>query len=254
MTIAIDEIGEDVRLLEGLRTTRALRRLRPDPVPAELIRKVCEAGTFAPSGGNRQPWMFVAVTEPERRAFVAERYRRAFHAYIAPALAAAEDPSYPEAKRRNMRAAVHLAERLHEVPVLLFVAGWTRRGAPQLQALFPAVQNVLLACRAVGLGASLTTVHLAHGHEIDAWLGLPENAPSCAMLPIGWPLGRYGRPVRRSIDTCLYAERYGRPFADAAAAGAATAGSAPGGTSTASPAAGGGAADPSVAGTKTPRT
>ena len=67
--------GEDVPLLEGIRTTRAIRRLRPDPVPLALIRKVCEAGTFAPSGGNRQPWYFVAVTEPERRAFVAERYR-----------------------------------------------------------------------------------------------------------------------------------------------------------------------------------
>lgn len=212
-------LGEDVPLLEGIRTTRAIRRLKPDPVPPELVRKVCEAGTFAPSGGNRQPWFFVAVTEPERRAFVAERYLTAFRAYIAPAVAAAEDPAYPEAKRRNMRAAIHLAEHLHEVPVLLFVAGWTRRGAPQLQALFPAIQNVLLACRAVGLGASLTTVHLAYGREIDAWLGLPENAPTCAMLPIGWPLGRYGRPVRRSVDDCLFAERYGRPFADGSAAG-----------------------------------
>src|SRR5690606_22626478 len=125
---------------------------------------------------------------------------------------AAEDPSYPEAKRRNLGAALHLAEHLHEVPVHLFVAGWTRRGQPQLQALFPAIQNVLLACRAVGLGASLTTVHLAYGREIDAELGLPEHAPTCALLPIGWPVGRYGRPVRRSIDTCLFAERYGAPF------------------------------------------
>ena len=206
------ELGEDVPLLEGIRTTRAIRRLRPDAVPPELLRKVCEAGTFAPSGGNRQPWFFLAVTEPERRAFVAERYRAAFHAYIQPALAAADDPSYPEGKRRNLRAALHLADHLHEVPVLLFVAGWTRRGAPQLQALFPAIQNVLLACRAVGLGASLTTVHLAYGREIDAWLGLPANAPTCAMLPIGWPVGRYGRPERRPVDACLFAERYGTPL------------------------------------------
>ena len=212
MTIAVATLGEDVPLLEGIRTTRAIRRLRPDPVPAALIRKVCEAGTFAPSGGNRQPWFFIAVTEPARRRFVAERYRAAFHAYIQPAVAAAEDPGYPESKRRNLRAALHLADHLHEVPVLLFVAGWTRRGAPQPQALFPAIQNVLLACRAVGLGASLTTVHTAYGREIDAWLGLPDGAPSCALLPIGWPLGRYGRPVRRSIDTCLFHERYGAAF------------------------------------------
>lgn len=206
--IDIAAIGEDVPLLEGIRTTRAIRRLRPDPVPAELIRKVCEAATFAPSGGNRQPWFFIAVREAERRAWVAERYRAVFHDYIAPARRAAEDPEYPESKRRNMRAAIHLADHLHEVPVLLFVAGWTRRGRPQTQALFPAIQNLLLACRAVGLGACLTTLHLAFGREVDAWLGLPDGCPSCAMIPIGWPRGKYGRPERRSVDECLFFERW----------------------------------------------
>jgi nitroreductase len=206
--IEIERLGEDVPLLEGIRTARAIRRLRPDPVPPALIRKVCEAGTFAPSGGNRQPWTFVAVTEPDRRAFVAERYRRAFLAYQGPGLARLDDPDFPAAKKRNVRAALHLADHLHEAPVLLFVAGWTRRGEPQAQALFPAIQNVLLACRAVGLGASLTTLHVASGREIDEMLGLPPERPSCAMLPIGWPLGRYGRPTRRSVDTCLFWERF----------------------------------------------
>ena len=205
----IATIGEDVPLLEGLRTTCSIRRFRTEPVPRALVRKVVEAGTFAPSGGNRQPWTFVAVTEPERRAFVAERYRRAFEAYIAPALEAARAPDFPDAKRRNMNAALHLARHLHEAPVHLFVAGWLRRGEPQIQALFPAVQNVLLACRAVGLGASLTTVHRAFGDEIDARLGLPKDRPSCALLPIGWPIGRYGRPPRRPVDTCLHWERFG---------------------------------------------
>ena len=207
-SIDVAAIGEDVPLLEGIRTARAIRRLRPDPVQPALIRKVCEAGTFAPSGGNRQPWTFIAVTEPARRAFVAERYRRAFEAYIAPALEAAKAPDFPEAKRRNMRAALHLAEHMHEAPVHLFVAGWLRRGEPQLQALYPAVQNVLLACRAVGLGASLTNVHRAYGDEIDAFLGLPKDRPTCALLPIGWPVGRYGRPPRRSVDECLFWEQF----------------------------------------------
>ena len=86
--VDIDRIGEEVPLLEGIRTTRAIRRLKPDPVPEALIRKVCEHGTYAPSGGNRQPWFFLAVTEAERRAWVAERYRKVFHEYIAPALEA----------------------------------------------------------------------------------------------------------------------------------------------------------------------
>jgi len=209
--IDVEKIGEDVPLLEGIRTARAIRRLRPDPVPHELIRKVCEAGTFAPSGGNRQPWIFIAVTDSARRAWVAERYRNAFRAYIAPALEAAKNPSYPEAGRRNMRAATHLAEHMHEVPVHLFVAGHTRRGDPQLQALYPCVQNVLLACRAVGLGASLTTMHRSFGRECDQWLGLPESCPSAALIPIGWPVGKHGKPPRRSVDTALHWESYTTP-------------------------------------------
>ena len=206
--VDIETIGEDVPLLEAIRTSCAIRRLKPDPVPRELIRKVVEAGTFAPSGGNRQPWSFVAVTEPERRAWVAERYRRVFSAYIEPALEASRQPGFTAEKRKVLAGAVHLAEHLHEAPVLLFVAGWTRRGEAQVQALFPAIQNVLLACRAVGLGASLTTVHLAFREEVDRWLGLPEGQPSCAMLPIGWPAVPYRRPLRRGVDTCLFFERH----------------------------------------------
>ena len=209
--IDIATIGEEVPLLEGIRTTRAIRRLCSDPVPRELVRKVCEAGTFAPSGGNRQPWIFVAVTEPERRAWVAERYRRAFEDYIAPAVEASKAPDFSDERRRMLESALHLSDHLHEVPVHLFVAGRTRRGEPQLQALLPAIQNVLLACRAVGLGASLTTAHLAFGREVDEWLGLPEGCPSCALLPIGWPRGRYGRPPRRSVDECLFFETYSTP-------------------------------------------
>jgi len=208
LEIDIDTIGEDIALFEAIRTTRAIRRIKPDPVPPELIRKVCEAGTFAPSGGNRQPWFFIAVTEQEKRAHIASLYHQTFSQYIKPALKAAEDPSYPDAKRRNMRAAIWLAEHLHEVPVHLFVAGWTRRGRPQSQALLPAIQNILLACRAVGLGASLTTSHGAHQREIDDLLGLSEKTPSIALLPIGWPIGKYGKPPRRSVDECLFFEQY----------------------------------------------
>ncbi len=205
----IERLGEDVPLLEGIRSTRAIRRLRPDPVPKALVRKVCEAGTYAPSGGNRQPWIFVAVTEPERRAWIAERYKTAFHAYVDPLFERAErEPDFPAPALRNMKAAVHLADHLHEAPVHLFVAGWRHRGEAQTQALYPAIQNILLACRAVGLGASLTTAHLRHASEIDAYIGLSERTPSCALLPIGWPAGRYGRPPRASVDEKLHFERY----------------------------------------------
>ncbi|MDG1207236.1 MAG: nitroreductase family protein [Pseudomonadales bacterium] len=207
MSVDIDSIGEDIGLFDAIRTTRAIRRLKPDPVPVELIRKVCEAGTFAPSGGNRQPWFFVAVMDQDKRAFIAKKYNETFQSYIEPAKVAAQSPDYPEAKRRNMKAAIYLAEHLREAPVHLFVAGWTRRGAPQSQALFPAIQNILLACRAVGLGASLTTAHRAHGEEIDRYIGLSEKTPSCALIPIGWPKGKYGTPTRRSIDEAFFVDQ-----------------------------------------------
>ena len=207
MSVDIDSIGEDIGLFDAIRTTRAIRRLKSDPVPVELIRKVCEAGTFAPSGGNRQPWFFVAVMDQDKRAFIAEKYNETFQSYIEPAKVAAQNPDYPDAKRRNMNAAIYLAEHLHEAPVHLFVAGWTRRGEPQNQALFPAIQNILLACRAVGLGASLTTAHRAHGEDIDRYIGLSEKTPSSALIPIGWPKGKYGRPTRRSIDDAFFVDQ-----------------------------------------------
>lgn len=207
MSVDIDSIGEDIGLFDAIRTTRAIRRLKSDPVPVELIRKVCEAGTFAPSGGNRQPWFFVAVMDQDKRAFIAKKYNETFQSYIEPAKIAAQNHDYPDAKRRNMNAAIYLAEHLHEAPVHLFVAGWTRRGEPQSQALFPAIQNILLACRAVGLGASLTTAHRAHGEEIDRYIGLSEKTPSSALIPIGWPRGKYGTPTRRPIDDAFFVDQ-----------------------------------------------
>jgi len=207
MSVDIDSIGEDIGVFDAIRTTRAIRRLKSDPVPVELIRKVCEAGTFAPSGGNRQPWFFVAVMDQDKRAFIAKKYNETFQSYIEPAKIAAQNPDYPDAKRRNMNAAIYLAEHLHEAPVHLFVAGWTRRGEPQSQALFPAIQNILLACRAVGLGASLTTAHRAHGEEIDRYIGLSEKTPSSALIPIGWPKGKYGTPTRRPIDDAFFVDQ-----------------------------------------------
>ena len=177
-------------------------------MPPALIRKVCEAGTFAPSGGNRQPWFFIAVTEAERRAWVAERYRRVFRSYIAPAIEAARDAGLSGREARATCAPRSTSPSICTKRRCCCSSPAGRAAAqPQLQALFPAIQNILLACRAVGLGASLTTVHTAFGREIDEWLGLPENCPTCAMLPIGWPRGTYRRPSRRSVDECLFFER-----------------------------------------------
>jgi nitroreductase len=162
------------------------------------------AGTFAPSGGNRQPWVFVAVDDPDKRRWVADRYRPIFQDYIREPLARALREGFPAHLRRNMTASLHLAEHLHEAPVHLFIAGWKRRGEEQMQALYPCAQNVLLACRAVGLGASFTTLHRFFGEECDRMLGLPPEIPSAVLIPIGWPVGKHGRPPRQGVDSKLH--------------------------------------------------
>ena len=148
--------------------------------------------------------MFLPVDDREKIRWVAEQYRPIFERYISPAIERAEKENFPDHLKRNMTAALHLAEHLHEAPVLLFIAGFIRRGEAQLQALFPCAQNVLLACRAVGLGASFTTMHRAFGEECDRLLGLPENIPSAVMIPIGWPAGKHGRPPRKPVDEKLH--------------------------------------------------
>ncbi len=107
-----------------------------------------------------------------------------------------------------MAGAPFPAAKLPEAPVLLFVAGGTRRGQKKKEGLFPATKNILLDCRAVGLGASLTPLTQAFRTDLDPFLGLPPEQPSCAMLPIGWPRVQYRKPVRRSIDDCLHFEKF----------------------------------------------
>src|SRR5581483_81143 len=97
----------DIGLFDALTTMRAMRRLKPDPVPLELIRKVLDAGTRAPSGQNTQPWAFVVIQDPAGKKFIQERYHRAMLSRFAAFLPEPEDRS-PQA--RIARAAMHLAE------------------------------------------------------------------------------------------------------------------------------------------------
>jgi nitroreductase len=106
-------------LFEAIYTTRAMRRLMPDPVPREIILKIIEAATMAPSNSNRQPWIFVVVTAAETRQFVAQRYKQAWETYyltVEKRQFLATQPDTPEAK--NLRSASYLANHLGEVPVM----------------------------------------------------------------------------------------------------------------------------------------
>ncbi len=205
-----------------LYTCRSMRRLRPDPVPDELIYTVLDAGIRAPSGGGVQAWRFVVVTDPERKRQIAKIYQRGWRIaekrYVEAGVSLTED--------KNMRAAAYLAEHLAEVPVLLFPCLRARRihterlAAPNAAnflrivggSIYPAVQNILLACRALGLGATLTSITTQYEEEIKAILGLPESITTYAMIPIGYPMGRFGPVTRVPVEQVTWRNCYGTPF------------------------------------------
>lgn len=191
-----------IDLFEAMYTARAIRRFRPDPVSDELIGRVIEAATMAPSATNAQPWAFVVVRDAQTKRFVQRLYARTFHAAYAEAKRSIEASASGDGGRL-LRGATHLADHLHEVPVLLFCCvrryGAGRPGRerePRYDSIFPAVENLLLACRGLGLGACLTTLHTVHEREIHERLGIPGEYASPAMIPIGHPLDRHG-PIRR---------------------------------------------------------
>lgn len=191
---------------EILDNTRAIKRLKRDPVPLELILKVLDAGTKAPSGVNTQPWEFLVVRDSRTKKWIQERYLHFARQRFGALVDSLEGVDTPYA--RMLRTVTHLAEHLHEVPVLLFVCGhrdWPAavpvekrvgKAPPPYGSIYPCAQNVLLACRAVGLGASLATIHHMFEEELAEHLGVPDDVSLVALLPIGFPRGRFG-PVRR---------------------------------------------------------
>jgi nitroreductase len=163
-----------------------------------------------------QRWRFLVVKDPAVKAEVAAYYRRAWHEQVGPRYRASAPAPGMEAAgfQRTMDAAQHLADHLHEAPVWIVACLETGAAPPSRTAgssIYPAVQNMLLAARALGLGATLTTLYLAFETEVEAALGLPEGVHSYALLPIGYPVGRFG-PVRRAaLGEFVYRDRWGRP-------------------------------------------
>src|ERR1700732_3087662 len=160
---APDAASDTTDLFEIIRTTRSMRRLKPDPVPNELIRKILEAGVCAPSGGNMQRWQFLVIRDPKVKETVGALYKRAWDEQVAPRYRSGE-PAPGMIRERFLRlldAAEYLANHIHKAPVWIVPclegATPTRTSG---SSIYPAVQNMLLAARALGLGATLTTLHL----------------------------------------------------------------------------------------------
>jgi nitroreductase len=233
----------EIGLFEAIYTARALRRLKPDPVPEDLINKVLEAGTQAPSGGNAQNWIFIVVRNQAQRQLLGAVYRKASDE-VAEIYAARGRPAHmtDEQFKRFMDAGRHLWEHLRDAPVLL-VPCLRRRDMPAREALpdfvakrynahlayqeqvrgssiYPAVQNIILACRALGLGTVITTNHILYEGDVRQILGLPDDVFTFALMPIGYPLGKYGPLSRRPVSEVAFADRWGDPWSVHSARGA----------------------------------
>jgi nitroreductase/alkylhydroperoxidase family enzyme len=212
-----------IDLYEVASTTRAVRRLRPDPLPDDVLRRVLRAATWAPSGANLQPWHVIVVRDPARKQRLAALYREVWAGYVAarrPLIDGLPEP-VRDAALRALRAGDYLAAHLQEAPVvsvfcfhpgLLHITD-AELGRPSVvggASLYPAVQNLLLACRAEGLGCVLTTLLCAREEQVRQLLEIPEPWATCAVVPIGWPLGRgHGPLARRPVEQVAFADRFG---------------------------------------------
>jgi nitroreductase len=193
-----------------------MRRLKTDPVPDALIREILEAGLCAPSGGKLQRWRFLVIRGATIKQNVGAYYKRAWDEVYVPRLPTRVPPGVELHQFQWMNAAAdHLAAHIHEAPD--WIVPCLQGDAPTRKAgasIYPAVQNMLLAARALGLGAPLTTLHLYFEKEAEAALGLPEGWHSYAILPVGYPMGRFG-PVRCvTLADVVFEDRWGRAYGD----------------------------------------
>jgi nitroreductase len=216
-----EQPSQSTDLFRAMRELRAMRRLTPDPVPEALIREVVEYATYAPSGGDTEGWAFVVVTDPATRRAIGRYYHDAVDWYFTRVNLGPLPHQTQDGWERLKKAVCWQGDHLAEVPVLIFPCLSRRAGledfgdhlvaASMHASIWPAVQNLLLACRAKGLGAALTTLHLRHETPINALLGIPAGTRTFGMVPVGWPMGRFGPVRRRPVDEVLMWNRWAPP-------------------------------------------
>jgi nitroreductase len=231
METELPEIG----LFDAIYTARAMRRLKADPVPEGLITQVLDAAIRASSGGNAQNWGFVVVRDAAKRHELGKIYRKASDE-VSAIYAARGRPAHMTQTQydRLMSAGAYLWDHLGDAPVVL-VPCLARREMPPKTALpaeiqaryaehlayqervrgasiYPAIQNIILACRGLGLGTLITTNHVLYEAEVRAMLGLPDDVFTFALMPVGFPLGKYGPVARKPVADVVYADVWGKPW------------------------------------------
>lgn len=236
-------VGADAPIMEVMATMRAMRRLKPDPVPDELLERLVEAATWAPSGGNVQLYHFVVVTDREQMRRLAELWRVVCEFYLA-SFATVVPENMTEERYERLRDALRFQrDHFHETPAVIIAcydsSRWqarlrergrefaaairglgARRAATLARSMlpfavrsesasvYPGVQNLLLAARAHGLAATLTTWHLALEPEFKAVLGIPRRVSTYAIVPVGYPRGNFGPVKRRPASEVIHRDRW----------------------------------------------
>ena len=203
-------MAEEIGLFEAIYTQRALRYIKPDPIPDELVKRVLDAGIRAPSGGNSQRWHFLVIEAPGTKSWIGERYKNVDRPLLVGPASRSE--------ARASASAAYLGEHIHEVPVLI-LACVQHDGSPsdigRGASIYPAVQNMLLAARGLGLASVLTT-RPRRGCEKESkeLLGIPDNVDTAALLPLGYPGEgvHYGPTTRRPVEEVTHYERWGQPW------------------------------------------
>ncbi len=213
-------------LYEAMSTLRAVRKLRTDPIPDDVLERVLQAACWAPTGGNTQPWRVVVATDPDIKAGLQAIYAPEWAKYSAGfmKMMAGLPPEQLAPWQRVAAAGDHLAEHLHEAPaILVFCANPAMMAITDAKldrvsvvgggSIYPAVQNAMLACVAEGLGCTLTTLHCLREGDVKTLLGIPDSWATAALVPIGYPVGAGHGPITRQPPAQLaYRNTFGTPW------------------------------------------
>ena len=195
-----------ISLGEAIFSLRAIRRVRPDPIPEDDLRDILTAAIQAPNGGNAQPWRFLVVRDPELRARLGELYREAWWAKRADQ--GIHGPEDIDPSNGTMVSAMRLADEFGQAPVIVLVCA-TEQGAGAMASVIPSVQNLLLAARALGIGGTITTLHAVVDERAKELLGIPGEAQIVYAVPLGYPKGSFGPVTRKPLAEVASLDRWG---------------------------------------------
>jgi nitroreductase len=203
----------DPGLFYNMYTARALRRFKPDPIPDDVLFQVFDAAIRAPSGQNVQDWRFIVIKDPAVKMKLQEWSQEGWKRYEARFAENPEDvDKLPRSQRLSIRSVEHLAHNIGSAPVVVCVTGLKGRHSTPGGSIFPAVQNLLLTARALGLAGSVFNFPLSHRDELIEMIELPENNEIYCLIPMGYPTDRHGRLGRKPVKKVVFMDKWANPW------------------------------------------